>query len=105
MSFEPRRSGRPPFSQGIGLEGKLYVVMYGLHVVGWSDLEVPIEEGRRAAGVFEAGPQYQLVKPIFDLYRDAPADDSVALARFVRARDSLRLTIYEASSLALARQR
>jgi hypothetical protein len=102
MSSKPGRSGRPPFPQGIGLEGKRYIVMYGLHVVGWTNLEVPMEDERSAAGVFEPGPQYHLVTGVFDVYRSTPPEDLDGLRAFVAMRDALGLTVYEESSLPLA---
>jgi hypothetical protein len=101
-SSAPERSGGPPFPQGVALKGKQYVVMCGIYVVGWTDLEVAMDDGRSAAGVLEPGPHYHLVKGVFDLYRDAAPDDHSALAAYVRARDALGLTIYETSSLPLA---
>ena len=102
MSSHPKGPGRPPLLQGIGLGGKSFVVLYGVYVVGWTDLEAPMADGRSAAGILEPGPQYQLVKGAFDVYRKTPADDVAGLRAFVEMRDALGLTIHDAGSLPLA---
>ena len=78
--------------------------MWGMNVVGWTDLEAPMEHGRSAAGVLEAGHGYALVKGVFDLYRSAGPRDRAALAAYLQALDALNLTLYESSSLPLAAQ-
>ena len=96
------RSGRAPVPQALGHEDRLYVVMFGIYVVGWTNLEVPMDDGRSAAGVLEPGPQYHLVIEVFDLYRDVTSDEGAAMRAFIEARDALGLTMYERSTLPLA---
>ncbi|MEP6690459.1 MAG: hypothetical protein ABJD07_04845 [Gemmatimonadaceae bacterium] len=63
--------------------------------VGYSDLEERDADGTMAHGVFRPGLGYELVQPIFQLHARATPGDDVALARFVRARDALRLTLID----------
>lgn len=68
-------------------------------VVGWSDLEHADPFAGSARGLFRPGVGYDLVQPIFDLYRQAvPARgarpvDAEKLERYYRSREALGLSL------------
>ncbi|MDB4907897.1 MAG: hypothetical protein JWO05_2681 [Gemmatimonadetes bacterium] len=76
--------------------------------VGWSDLEDAEPSVGRARGVFRPGIGYDLVQPVFQLFRDAvPARggavaDEELLARYHRSRDALQLTLEDGAGVAIA---
>lgn len=69
--------------------------------VGYSDLELVVEPGERAAGVFIPGEAFHDVRGVFEGYHRA-AEDAEQLQRFVAARDALRLIITDGGALPLA---
>ena len=76
--------------------------------VGHSELEHAEPELGRAWGVFRPGVGYELVQPIFQLFRDAvpmkggePLDE-VKLAKYHAAREKLGLTLLDSSGRAIA---
>lgn len=71
-------------------------------VIGRSELEHVDPELRRAWGVFRPGMGYDLVQPVFQLFREAvpmkggEAMDEIKLARYYAARDKLGLELVNA---------
>src|SRR5262245_61542567 len=92
MSSEPRKSDLPPFPHAIGLEGKLYVVMHG---IGADGRRSERGGGLRGRTPLSTGKGHLRSLPF-------TPGDAGAMRGFVAARDALRLTVYEASSLPLA---
>ncbi len=77
-------------------------------IVGHSDLEERAPEARQASGQFRPGIGYELVQPIFLLFRQAvplpggePMDED-KLARYHAARDRLGLELVDASGRRIA---
>jgi hypothetical protein len=72
-------------------------------IVGHSDLEKAEPALGTASGVFRPGLGYELVQPVFQLFRDAvpmrggEPRDEITLARYHAARDKLGLTLVDAS--------
>ena len=65
-------------------------------IVGRSELEGRDRTSRSARGVFRPGLGYDLAEPVFSLYDNAHGDQ-VALDRYRRARDALRLQLADAT--------
>jgi len=71
-------------------------------IIGHSELEHAEPELRRAWGVFRPGLGYDLVEPVFQLFREAvpmkggEAMDEIKLARYHAARDKLGLELVNA---------
>ncbi len=72
-------------------------------IVGHSELEDADPALGTASGVFRPGIGYELVQPVFQLFRDAvpmrggEPMDQVTLARYHAARDKLGLTLVDAA--------
>lgn len=82
-----------------------HVVRLAGIVIGYSDLEQAWESDGRARGVFRPGVGYELVQPVFRLYRDAvpvpdgPVQDDAKLERYHASRDALGLTLEDADGV------
>jgi hypothetical protein len=82
-----------------------HVVRLAGVVIGYSDLEDAWVDDGRARGVFRPGVGYELVQPVFRLYRDAvpapdgPVRDEEKLARYHASRDALGLTLEDADGV------
>jgi hypothetical protein len=78
------------------------VKLHGV-IVGHSDLEDADPVSGRASGVFRPGLGYELVQPVFQLFRDATPvkggepRDEITLARYYAARDKLGLELVDAA--------
>ena len=77
-------------------------------IVGHSELEHADPSLGSASGVFRPGLGYELVQPVFQLFRDAvpmrggePMDE-ITLARYHAARDKLGLRLVDANGNAIA---
>ena len=70
-------------------------------VVGYTDLELPMEQGERAAGVFIPGEGFHDVRGVFERYHQA-GGDAVRLKQFVAARDGMGMIITDGGTLPLA---
>ena len=76
-------------------------------VIGYSELEVAEPELGRARGRFRPGVGYELVQPIFDLYREAVPTPGGAVAdpdkleRYYKSRDALKLSLEDDASRAI----
>jgi hypothetical protein len=76
------------------MEYRRYEVWRGGVLIGTTDLEVIVEPGARAAGVFHPMPVYASVLSTFALYgRAASTGDDRLLREFVHQRDGLRLQV------------
>jgi hypothetical protein len=78
-----------------------YAVKTPYAVVGFTDLELPLEQGERAAGVFIPGEGFHDVRGVFERYRQA-AGDPVRLRQYVAARDGMGMIITDGGTLPLA---
>ena len=82
------------------------VKLHGI-TVGWSDLEDAEPSVGRARGTFRPGVGYDLVQPVFQLFRDAVPDrggsviDEELLARYHRSRDALKLVLEDDAGAAI----
>ncbi len=82
------------------------VKLHGV-IVGHSELENAEREVGRAWGVFRPGVGYELVQPIFQLFREAvpmkggEAFDEIKLERYQNARDKLGLQLVDANGRVL----
>jgi hypothetical protein len=82
-----------------------HVVRLAGVVIGYSDLEDVWADDGRARGVFRPGVGYDLVEPVFRLYRDAvptedgPVADEDTLARYHASRDALGLCLEDADGV------
>lgn len=71
-------------------------------IVGHSELETADASAGTASGVFRPGLGYELVQPVFQLFRDAvpmrggEPRDEITLARYYAARDKLGLSLVDA---------
>jgi hypothetical protein len=70
-------------------------------IVGHSELDDREPELGRARGAFRPGIGYELVQPVFRIYsRAVPLDgsgkDEIALERYYKARDALKLELVDA---------
>ena len=76
-------------------------------IIGHSELEEADPAAGTASGVFRPGFGYELVQPIFQLFRDAvpvrdgEPRDEVTLARYHAARDKLGLSLVDAKGRAI----
>jgi hypothetical protein len=76
------------------------VRMHGV-IVGYSELEHAEPEVGRAWGVFRPGVGYELVQPVFQLFREAvpmkggEAFDEIKLGRYHAAREKLGLELVD----------
>jgi hypothetical protein len=78
-----------------------YAILSRSAIVGYTDLEFPVEHGRRAAGVVIPGDGFGRVQHVFALYHEAGSDPE-RLRQFVEARDALGLMITDGGALPLA---
>jgi hypothetical protein len=82
------------------------VKLHGI-VIGFSDLENTEPELGRAWGVFRPGTGYELVQPVFQLFREAvpmkggEAFDEIKLDRYHAAREKLGLELEDATGRVL----
>ena len=81
---------------------KRYAIALPMAVIGFTNLEFPITRGARAAGFLQVAEGYDLVRAVFQLYRQAGARDRELFRRFVRERDALRLAVQDGGTLPLA---
>ena len=78
-----------------------HVVRLHTVVIGYSELEHAEPELGRAWGVFRPGLGYELVQPVFALFREAvpmkggEAMDEIKLARYHAAREKLGLELLD----------
>src|SRR3954471_18964736 len=83
------------------------VRMHGV-IIGYSELENAEPELGRAWGVFRPGVGYELVQPVFQLFREAvpmkggEAFDEIKLGRYHAAREKLGLELVDAEGRVLA---
>lgn len=90
--------GTPPaVGAGTPDDVRRYAVYRGLILIGTTNLEMVVEPGVRAAGIFYPASEFGAVRSIFALYRQA-ADgaDKQLLREFVRRRDRLDLHVWRA---------
>lgn len=93
---------RPPLIVGGAARDHVrrYAICRGSIILGTTNLEVEVQPGARAAGVFLPVPAFTSISAVFSLYRQAIArDDSRMLREFVRQRDSLALRVWRAGVL------
>lgn len=82
-----------------------HVVRLAGVVIGYSDLEEAWADDGRARGAFRPGVGYELVEPVFRLYREAvptadgPVRDNAKLERYHASRDALGLTLEDANGV------
>jgi hypothetical protein len=74
-----------------------YAVYRGLILIGTTNLEMVVEAGVRAAGIFYPESEFGAVRSVFALYRRAAdRSDKQLLREFVRRRDQLGLRVWRA---------
>src|SRR5688500_16429566 len=73
-----------------------YAIVTSFAIVGYTNLEFPIEWHRRAAGFVNPDAGLGRVLPVFRLYREA------RLERYVAERDALGLTLQDGGTLPMA---
>jgi hypothetical protein len=69
-------------------------------VVGYTNLEFPVDRGERAAGTVIPADAYDAARAVFALYHEA-AGDRERLRRFVEARDALHLSVTDGAPVPL----
>jgi hypothetical protein len=88
-----------PVAVGAGTpdDVRRYAVYRGLILIGTTNLEVVVEAGVRAAGIFYPTSEFGAVRSVFALYRRAvDRSDKELLREFVRRRDRLDLHVWRA---------